>query len=135
MGWVRTTALLLALTRLSSAYASTMEGQYFAYRNFGCGEFTEAYTAEKSARAAANDASGERIHTFKYDEIVWFITGWLTHFNSATPDTYNMLPNGLLGAILWLDSYCKSHPLNGVIDGLFTLTNEAYPSRQQQPPR
>ena len=28
-----------------------------------------------------------------------------------TPDTYNIVPNGIEGAMLWLNNYCDNKPL------------------------
>jgi hypothetical protein len=57
--------------------------------------------------------------------------GWLTAYNKFTPDTANIIPNGVDGAALWLNNYCTKNPLSNLHDALQALVTEAYPSRQR----
>jgi hypothetical protein len=127
-------ALLLALSLYGSdANAASASGGYFVLTTYVCVEFVNAYSAEKAVRSVQG-ASDQNIYTVHYNAMFHYVSGWLSSYNATAQDTYNIVPGGISGAMLWLDNYCTKNPLKNLDDGLRELVTEAYPSRQQKAP-
>lgn len=107
-------------------------GNYLALTVFTCGDFVSRYRAEVSERGAR--PRGNTLFVPEFASIYHYVSGWLSSFNRMASDTYNIVPNGLDGAMLWLNNYCSANPLQSLDVGLQALITEAYPSRQQKPP-
>lgn len=126
-------ALLLVFALGGNARAGSSTGSYARFGLFSCADFLNRYSAEVAARNAYG-GSGDRLYTPDYIALKYYVNGWLSAYNMMAMDTYNIVPNGSDGAILWLINYCNKNPLNTFDDGLQALIKEAYPSRQQNAP-
>jgi hypothetical protein len=126
-------ALLLVFALGGNVRAATSSG-FYSSTKISCADFLGRYSAEISARNANHYGGGDQIFTPQFVAAVNYVAGWTSAYNLLTPDTYDILPNGILGALLWLNNYCAKNPLQHLDDGLRALVIEAYPSRQQKPP-
>ncbi len=67
-----------------------------------------------------------------YITTMGWVAGFLTAYNRQTPGTYDILGNAdLASAMLWLENYCKAHPLSDLAGGMNVLTDEFYPRRHK----
>jgi len=61
-----------------------------------------------------------------------WIAGYISAFNTQTPDVYSILGStDLESALLWMDKYCQENPLKDLADGMFVLTDELWPNRKR----
>lgn len=128
-------ALFLVFTLGENAYAGALpNGEYAALNGFDCGDFVRRYSAEVAARNVYRGAAGNDLFVPDYVAAYHYVSGWLSAYNMVASETYNIIPNGLDGAMLWLNNYCNKNPLKNLDAGLRELVIEAYPSRQQKPP-
>jgi hypothetical protein len=64
-----------------------------------------------------------------------WVAGYMSAYNSLTPDTFSILGNSDLGgALLWIKGYCEKNPLDTVAQGMQALIWELYPKRLQKAP-
>lgn len=106
----------MLLTALSGAWAADNGTGTYAANSRGCGD----YVNDRKAGGEPNII----------DE--WWVVGYLTAYNTWTPDTYQILGNSTTAsAMLWLDNYCKAHPLKNLADGMRQLIVELYPNRHR----
>jgi hypothetical protein len=122
-------ACVVATLFSAEVCASSSVGRY-VFAHFSCAEFVISYSAETAARNAEGGSSNAW-HTSKYAELYYYMAGWLSEYNNLVPDTNNIIPNGLNGAMLWVNNYCTANPLNDLEDALAALTVAAYPNRQR----
>ena len=65
-----------------------------------------------------------------------YVAGWLSGYNYLTPNTYQIIPNNNLGAVMtWLDEFCKVNPTSNIEVALLKLTDDLYPKRIQSLPK
>ncbi len=65
----------------------------------------------------------------------WML-GYLTAYNTQTPDTYDIQgQTDLSGILVWLENYCKQNPLHGFIDAMTLLMDELHPKRIRKLPK
>lgn len=125
-------ALFLVFALCGNACAGASNGGSYNAAIISCADFLGRYSEEVAARNAHHIES--RTSTPYFFAIRHYVLGWLTAYNMLTPDTYDIIPNGIDGALLWLNNYCSANPLQSLDAGLQALTVEAYPSRQQKAP-
>lgn len=109
---------LLALTMLVSVsvWAGDENGQFAALGTKSCG----MYIDQRKAAAWPDTVSR-----------AW-IAGYLTAYNRLVPDTYNIIGNSDLESVtLWLENYCRAHPLNDLDDAMNRLVIELDPKRHR----
>jgi hypothetical protein len=109
---------------------SNSEDVYMALEAFKCADFVDRYRAEFAARSA-NDGDTNTIYTANYAAMYYYIAGWLSSYNFNTTDNINIISNGLNGAALWIDNWCRAYPLDTLEAALLHLTDEAYPTREK----
>jgi len=126
-------AVFLMFALSVDARAAAPDGNYYSPL-FGCADFVGKYSAEIAARNAIRGGGGDRLYTLEFIAAYHYVLGWLSAFNALTPDTFNIVPTGANGAMLWLNNYCAKNPLKNLDAGLQALVEEAYPSRQQNRP-
>jgi len=64
-----------------------------------------------------------------------YVMGYLTAYNTQTPDTYRLSGNKNLSAIMkWLDDYCDASKTHGFEQALVEFTAKHYPKRYKHPP-
>ncbi len=64
-----------------------------------------------------------------------YVMGYLTAYNTQTPDTYRLSGNKNLAAIMkWLDEYCEASQTRGFEQALLEFTAKHYPQRYRHPP-
>jgi hypothetical protein len=130
---MRLVGLLLALVVVSllgtKASGADAIGTYTVVETTACANFVTTYSGEMDARKRNGMGAG-KVNTWPYATDYNYVAGWLSAFNFLTPDTVNILPNGVEGAMLWLNNYCNSHPLVLIDAGLDALVREAYPMRK-----
>jgi len=64
-------------------------------------------------------------------DVNW-ITGYITAYNTQTPDVYNILGNTDVESVrLWMDKYCQENPLSNLAKGMESLTKELWPNRKR----
>jgi hypothetical protein len=53
-----------------------------------------------------------------------WLSGYLSSYNRYAVDTYNILGRSdLEGAMLWVENYCKAHPLESFSDAVSSLVS------------
>lgn len=114
------------------AEAANAKGGYFLYAKYPCSTFVESYSKEIAARSRKPNAPPSSLFTDGYTELHYYVAGWLTAYNALTPDTYDILPNGNDGAMIWLNNFCTANPLELLETGLNQLVIEAYPNRKRE---
>jgi hypothetical protein len=122
-------SLFLALSLCGSARAATSDGSYHVTIPVGCGQYVGRYSAEMAARRAHGGIRGAD-RTAAYSAIIHYVAGWISGYNLMAADTKDIIPNGLDGAMIWLNDYCGKNPLNSLDNALIALVTEAYPSRE-----
>jgi hypothetical protein len=71
----------------------------------------------------------------KLSHIITWMSGYITHYNFITPDTYDIVVNTDFQSIyLWLDNYCRDNPLDNLAYAMNALTAELYPNRTRTAP-
>ena len=69
------------------------------------------------------------------DHSAWLM-GYLTGYNARTSDTYDIMGNkDLQSLLLWLENYCKQHPLDSFAVAVNFLIIELYPTRARTAPK
>lgn len=64
-----------------------------------------------------------------------WLTGYLSRYNWAQDGTYNILGHtDVDGALLWIENYCRVHPLDNFASATRKLINELYPNRLRGAP-
>lgn len=59
-----------------------------------------------------------------------YLMGYLTAYNTQTPETYRISGGKNLTEILsWLDDYCESKPVHGFDQAVYEFIDEHYPKR------
>ena len=112
------TAGLIALGAAGSPpQAADSTGRYAGYFTSSCGTFLDA---RKNNRSIMFDT---------------WLSGYITAVNQHTPETYNYLAStDLLGAMAWMEKYCRENPLSDFSTGASALLNELHPKRQVKAP-
>lgn len=111
--------------------AADANGKYrnFSPQNFdSCGEFIGTIDDCKQGRCS-------KLRLFK----VWS-AGYLTSYNSFTPDTYDIAGGREAdttdeSTLLWLEDYCRQHPSTTYAEALKRLTIALYPTRIKVAPQ
>jgi hypothetical protein len=126
------TILLVVTTGgVLSAQAQEASRGQFKYNVFGtevagCGPFIEAVEGEHKARP--NTAGPRNFYTREYGIYVSYATGFLTGVSWGIAHT--LIRNDTIGAsflsdyeslMVWLESYCRAHPLDQYVDALTNL--------------
>jgi hypothetical protein len=107
-------AVLMTFAAISDARAGDKNSQYGMLTDT-CGEY-------------AKDRAKNR--TLRYSS---WIAGYVTAYNSVSPDTYNILgKSNVNSAMLWLDNWCKAHPSENIAGGMHALVQELHPMRQRE---
>ena len=67
---------------------------------------------------------------WSYTVIKGWVAGYVTAYNGLAPDTYDILGKSDLNhAMLWMEDYCKAHPLENLANGMKVLMTVLYPKR------
>ena len=104
--------LLLSFTH---AWPADNDGKFMMHGPISCGTFVEARKSE----------SGKQ-------QIALWMAGFITAYNWRTLDTADILANtDMAGALLWMENYCRAHPLESVVHGAMQLTKELFPKRRR----
>ena len=54
-----------------------------------------------------------------------WVAGYLSAVNVRTPHVYSIVPgNNLDGVAIWLDNYCKAHPVDILLNGIEHLLKD-----------
>lgn len=111
--------ILAGLFGSTSAAASDKQGQFYGQGKISCSDFLEE---QKTKSWTSSVYKG-------------FIAGFLSGYNLAKPNTYNILGNSdINGAVLWIKNHCEKQPLEDVNEALNALAFELYPRRTQNAP-
>jgi hypothetical protein len=71
----------------------------------------------------------------KYDAYKYFIMGYLTAYNTLTPDTYRISGNDrFIDVMKWLDDYCQKQPVHGFEQAVNDYVVHHQDSRLSEPP-
>ena len=108
--------------------AEDIDGAYFIlFHKTEMGSCGQYVTARDEGRR--DKRRQENIH------ISWII-GYLSAYNRQTPDTYHIMGQTDLPAILlWLENYCKRNPLEHFAKAVELLTDELHPRRIRKAPK
>lgn len=102
--------LLVSVT----AWGATPDGAYWSHGARSCGVYL-GDRAKNNLDETADEA---------------WVAGYITAFDAFVPDTFNILGNtDLQSVMVWLDNYCKAHPLRNLADAMSDLTAVLYPRR------
>jgi len=89
------------------------------------GNFAIWGAGQKSCYNYSNARKSEDDSYYRY-----YLMGYLTAYNTQTPETYRISGNKNLSDILtWLDNYCESKQVVGFDHALGDFTAEHYPGR------
>jgi hypothetical protein len=126
---LKRTIFVLAMFFLpATVNASDVDGKFAVSVPRGkvgsCGQYVAARDERRTGEHRA-----ENLH------INW-IFGYMTAYNTQTPDTYDIQGQTDLSEILvWLEDYCKQNPLHGFIDAMTLLMDELHPKRIRKAPK
>jgi hypothetical protein len=103
--------LLIAAASLACsvifAHAGTSgNGEYLAVETISCADYIQRYSAETAARNTVGNPQRGTLYTPLYIAAHYYVAGYLTAINRATAYTFNILPGGLDGGMLWLENFC-----------------------------
>jgi len=88
------------------------------------------------ATYVASREDGRRGDRKKLNTHVTWLFGFLTGFNMATRDTYNIVGDQDNEALLlWLENFCKKNPLVAFTHAVGVLTIELFPKRIREAPK
>ena len=98
------------------AWSADQDGKHSVQGLIPCGKFVQ----ERDAAGPQSTAT-----------LAW-VAGYISAYNLWAPDTYNILGNGdLLGAIRWLEDYCRAHPKRDLPSAMSALVAELHPRRHK----
>jgi hypothetical protein len=113
--------MLLTLGASDARAGDSRNGAYYAFNLTSCGRYAEDRKLP--------DGVGQNFA----DKV--YVTGWLTAINWTTPDTFNIAGRADIDSImLWLDKFCREHPLQKLPDALIAFVSENYPNRTKRGP-
>jgi hypothetical protein len=73
--------------------------------------------------------------TEKYDAFKYYIMGYLTAYNSLTPDTYRISGIDQFSDVLkWLDDYCQKQPVHSFDQAINDYATGHHDTRLDRPP-
>lgn len=106
-----------------------------------CASFT-AYARDKNGNYAVWGPGDKSCFSYnnarkadKYDEYKYFIMGYLTAYNTLTPDTYRISGMDQFPDVLkWLDDYCQKTPVHGFEQAVSDYIVAHHESRLARPP-
>ena len=111
--------ILVGLFGSTSATASDKQGMYYAHGSISCSEFLEE----------------QKTKSWSHTSHIGIVVGFISGFNLASPNTYNILgASDTGGALLWIKNYCEKQPLENLQGALRSLVVELYPRRLQSAP-
>jgi hypothetical protein len=122
---------LLAPAASDHAFAADANGTYKMVQGITCKDFNGRYAAEAEA---AKGRDPNNIYSDDYIAAFFYIAGWLSKYNLATPDTYDIEPDGLRPVTAWIDGYCNGHPDDQLEKALIQFTDAAAPKRARMAP-
>jgi hypothetical protein len=122
-------ASFVILLSNSASFATDASGKFNTKSSFSCAGFVQQYASEVVARKGPNAQAGY-INNPQFAPQYFFIVGWISANNTITPDTIDILPDGIESELLWLNNYCKAHASDSVDNALESLVVEAYPKRR-----
>ena len=108
--------MILASVMLIAAYVQASAQTYtvIGQGNVSCGRWTQA------------------THTDRYDRS-WAMRSWVLGYLSGVKNASPDLVPGDAGAILdWMDNYCRSNPLDPIVDAADALVIELRSREQRQ---
>jgi hypothetical protein len=111
---------VLLLLLESSAMAENAKGKYIAigFGSTSCDKYIEARTSTTG------------VDYSKHLGYVAWVAGYITAVNRRTPDVYDVLEKtDMDGALLWIENWCRTNPLELFATAVGTLTNELLPSK------
>jgi hypothetical protein len=114
-------AILVTLTLAASGARANDGRSFYVFDSTSCGEY-------------ANDRKlPDGVGRHFADKV--YVAGWLSAINWSYPDTYNITGRADLDSVmLWLDKFCREHPLEKLPEGLIDFVNESYPNRTKRSP-
>jgi hypothetical protein len=126
-------ASLITMTGLAQGGIHTI---YFSPGDASCGQIIQAVDAERKAKP--RNASPDAYYTGDYIMYKMYALGFLSGANWATgwltseyPDALKDIPSAVgssvrdefVGSMLWLENYCRQHPLDVFATALVNLRN------------
>lgn len=112
-------AISISAASAVPVHAADATGSYTDYLGVSCGQYVQERGRQNGNR---------------YWQLDGYIRGYVTAYNNVTPKTLQIVPD-IESAALWLENYCRAHPLVNLAAGLEALTTEAYPNRKQAAPK
>jgi hypothetical protein len=99
------------------------EGGFSAigYGNYSCGRFLQVVDDERKVRPPLT-APGA-YYTREYAAIQSYAAGFLTGANWAKLENVAPADDSFSGEMVWLENYCREHPLDHYIFALINLRN------------
>jgi len=112
-------ALVISLLAFSVPGHSSDENGRYAGQTISCGKWV-----------SVREHPELDVSTLESFYNLGWIRGYITAYNSQTPDTYDIQGNTDLESIeLWLDNFCKENPLKELGEAMQFLTDELYLTR------
>jgi hypothetical protein len=110
-------ALALTGTALSAHAQQQQQKTYAVYMTIPC----EAYLQERWDREGV-----------RYKQIQAWISGYVTSYNGWQSDTHDILGHAsVAGVESWVESYCKSNPLNYLSNAMAEVVSGLHAVRQR----
>lgn len=107
--------------------ASAEETVTYNYYLISCGKFTQHRDTSDTENATSDS---------------YYVAGWISAYNKLSPESRAIdTETDLSSILLWLDGYCRDHPLSNVSEALSHLPaelraagNSSATAPSQQPP-
>ncbi|MCZ6732537.1 MAG: hypothetical protein O7B27_08315 [Gammaproteobacteria bacterium] len=120
--------LAMSLFLPATVNAADIDGLYST-------SYSEGKIGSCGTYVAARD-EGRRGKLYEENNHIGWAFGYLTAYNLLTPDTYDIIGQTDLSAILlWLENYCKRNPLARFAEAMVLLTDELHPERIRKAPK
>jgi hypothetical protein len=114
---MRTMLIALALAGAALPALAQQQKTYAVYMTIPC----EAYVQERW------EPDGVR-----YKQIQAWIAGYVTSYNGWQADTHDILGDATVANVeSWVESYCRSNPLNNLSNAMAELMSGLYATRQR----
>lgn len=112
-------SLIICLSMQNHAHAADPAGNYAIWGK-----------GNKSCFRYLKDRDAGKDETYKN-----YVMGYLTAYNTMTPETYNISGSMKLDEIMiWLDDYCDSKQMRGLEQSLIEFIAQHYEKRLRTPP-
>ncbi|MHA7061881.1 hypothetical protein [Azospirillum argentinense] len=129
---------LFLITNNGVQAAASSDGSYYAFGPGAesCGTFLSAREAEVSVRKAQGRGEENGFATARYGHYLGYVSGWNTMVNVTTPGVENLFQGTDIGGVMvWLENYCRQHPLDQFAMALSALWTEQAKRQQNRRPQ